>query len=115
VYLHDYKAPIDLLTHDLLDIIQSPQFRVFRQRNANPEHVSGCTGCSRLAQCGGGCAGRSYLYALHETGKRTFLAPDPYCPARQAPEEVFPQRPVLLAETRLVHMDYLCTWIGRPI
>jgi hypothetical protein len=52
---------------------------------------------------------------LHETGKRTFLAPDPYCPARQAPEEVFPQRPVLLAETRLVHMDYLCTWIGRPI
>ena len=21
----------------------------------------------------------------------------------------------LLAETRLVHMDYLCTWIGRPV
>jgi radical SAM protein with 4Fe4S-binding SPASM domain len=115
VYLHDYKAPLDLLQHDLIDIINSPQFRVFRQRNANPDQVEGCAGCPKLAQCGGGCAGRSYLYAFHETGGRTFRARDPYCPVRVAPDHPFPQRPALLAETRLVHMDYLCTWIGRPV
>jgi len=114
VYLHDYKAPMDLLEHDLADIIRSPQFRVFRQRNANPDAVSGCAGCSKLARCGGGCAGRSYLYALHQTGKRTFTAADPYCPAREAPDIPFPQQPRLLDDTRLVHMDYLCTWIGKP-
>jgi radical SAM protein with 4Fe4S-binding SPASM domain len=114
VYLHDYKAPLDLLKHDLADIIRSPQFRVFRQRNANPDQVNGCAGCAKLAQCGGGCAGRSYLYALHETGARTFKARDPYCPVREAPPQSFPQQPELLGETRLVHMDYLCTWIGRP-
>ncbi|MGI8984023.1 MAG: radical SAM/SPASM domain-containing protein [Acidimicrobiales bacterium] len=115
VYLHDYKAPLDLLVHDLSDIVNSPQFRVFRQRNANPDHVSGCAGCPKLDQCGGGCAGRSYLYALHETDTRTFRAPDPYCPVRHMPAQAFPQRPVLESETRLVHMDYLCTWIGAPI
>lgn len=115
VYLHDYKAPLDLLTHDLADIIRSPQFRVFRQRNGNPEHVDGCAGCPKLAQCGGGCAGRSYLYALHETGERTFRGRDPYCPVREAPPQAFPQQPQILAETRLVHMDYLCTWIGQPM
>ena len=31
------------------------------------------------------------------------------------PSAVFPQQPSVLTETRLVHMDYLCTWIGRPI
>ncbi|HET7487029.1 MAG TPA: radical SAM protein [Acidimicrobiales bacterium] len=114
VYLHDYKAPLDLLVHPLADIIASPQFRVFRQRNANPDHVAGCDGCPKLAQCGGGCAGRSYLYALHESGVRTFRARDPYCPIREAPDLPFPQRPALESETRLVHMDYLCTWIGKP-
>lgn len=115
VYLHDYKAPLDLLEHELADIIRSPQFRVFRQRNANPDAVSGCAGCAKLAQCGGGCAGRSYLYALHREGERTFRARDPYCPIREAPAVPFPQQPELLADTRLVHMDYLCTWIGKPI
>ncbi|MEO5680065.1 MAG: radical SAM protein [Acidimicrobiales bacterium] len=115
VYLHDYKAPLDLLRHDLADIIASPQFHVFRQRNANPDRVDGCEGCPKLAQCGGGCAGRSYLYALHRTGERTFLARDPYCPVREAPDLPFPQQPTVEAETRLVHMDYLCTWIGRPV
>jgi len=115
VYLHDYKAPLDLLERDLADIIRSPQFRVFRQRNANPDGVAGCAGCAKLAQCGGGCAGRSYLYALHRKGERTFKARDPYCPVREAPHVPFPQQPELLADTRLVHMDYLCTWIGKPI
>jgi radical SAM protein with 4Fe4S-binding SPASM domain len=114
VYLHDYKAPFDLLTTELKDIIDSPQFRVFRQRNANAGHVDGCDGCSMLASCGGGCAARSFLHHLHGSGDRTMRARDPYCPQRVGPTETFPQRPVLDTGQRLVHMDYLCTWIGKP-
>ena len=115
VYLHDYKSALNLLEHDLIDIINSPQFRVFRQRNANPDHVEGCAGCPKLAQCGGGCAARSYLTNFHEAGTRSMRARDPYCPVREAPAEAFPQQPVIRSDTRLVHMDYLCTWIGKPI
>lgn len=116
VYLHDYKSELDLLQHDLADIITSPQFRVFRQRNANPDHIEGCAGCELLDACGGGCAGRSYLHRLHSTGDKTMRSRDPYCPRESgAPRAAFPQRPTIRSEQRLVHMDYLCTWIGRPV
>lgn len=115
VYLHDYKSELDLLEHNLSDIIDSPQFKVFRQRNANPSHVIGCERCSLVTSCGGGCAARSYLYALHSTiGKRTFRARDPYCPKEISPSDAFPANPQIDSSHRLVHMDYLCTWIGRP-
>lgn len=114
VYLHDYKAPLDLLKHDLIDIINSPQFKVFRQRNQNPEHINGCGGCDLLSRCGGGCAGRSFLYARHHHQQNTFLAADPYCPKEHAKGYSYPQDPKIVSEQRLVHMDYLCTWIGRP-
>ena len=115
VYLHDFKAPLDLLRHELADIIRSPQFRVFRQRNANADAVEGCNGCHYLDRCGGGCAARSYLYRFNLTGERTMRAQDPYCPKRADRALKFPQRPVLDTEQRLVHMDYLCTWIGKPL
>lgn len=115
VYLHDYKAPLDLLQFDLADIINTPQFRIFRQRNANPEAIDGCTDCNLLVQCGGGCAARSYLHHVHETGEKSMRAHDPYCPVRIQPKQTFPQKPVLNSEQRLVHMDYLCTWIGKPL
>jgi radical SAM protein with 4Fe4S-binding SPASM domain len=114
VYLHDYKAPLDLLRHDLAEIIASPQFKVFRQRNQNPDQVEGCSGCSLLSSCGGGCAGRSFLNAKHTSNLVTFKSKDPYCPRDQAPTQKFPQEPTLVTGQRLVHMDYLCTWIGRP-
>lgn len=114
VYLHDYKAPLNILEHDLYDIIHSPQFRVFRQRNANGEAVDGCEGCDLVSQCGGGCVARSYLYDLHTHGRRSMKARDPYCPKRTQPTHEFPQKPRLVDDQRLVHMDYLCTWIGRP-
>jgi len=114
VYLHDYKSEYDLLEHDLLDIIASPQFAVFRQRNANPDMLSDCAGCQHEQTCGGGCAARSYLHTLHEKGKRTMLAKDPYCPRDKSNGVSFPAIPHLDSHERLVHMDYLCTWIGRP-
>ncbi len=42
-------------------------------------------------------------------------AQDPYCPKEVQTEHRFPQRPTLATEQRLVHMDYLCTWIGTPL
>lgn len=114
VYMHDYKAPIDLLKHDLADIIASDQFRVFRQRNRNAQNVQGCAECELLEQCGGGCAARSFLHHLHETGEKTMLARDPYCPREHGRRDRFIQKPALVTGQRLVHMDYLCTWIGRP-
>jgi radical SAM protein with 4Fe4S-binding SPASM domain len=115
VYLHDYKSELDLLSNDLAEIIRSPQFRVFRQRNAAPERVAGCAGCGLLESCGGGCVARSYLHHLHQTGERTFTARDPYCP-RDTDAASYQFEPVreVTHNVRLVHMDYLCTWIGRP-
>jgi radical SAM protein with 4Fe4S-binding SPASM domain len=114
VYLHDYKVG-DLVVDDLADIIASDQFKTFRRRNAHPEAIPGCSGCEFLASCRGGCAGRSYLHHAHTTGNRTLFARDPYCPREIAPTEPFPQNPVLPTDQRLVHMDYLCTWIGKPL
>lgn len=115
VYLHDYKSEMNLLEHDLIEIINSPQFRVFRQRNENPSRVIGCTDCHLLESCGGGCSARSYLYYSHmNSGAKSFRAKDPYCPKNYQLELNFPQNPSLVNDQRLVHMDYLCTWIGRP-
>ncbi|AUR05962.1 pyrroloquinoline quinone biosynthesis protein PqqE (plasmid) [Phaeobacter inhibens] len=114
VYLHDYKSSLNLLKHDLYDIIHSEQFRVFRQRNANGDQVDGCASCGRLEKCGGGCVARSYLYNLHSNGERSMLARDPYCPKETYEGQEFPQKPQLIDDQKLVHMDYLCTWIGKP-
>lgn len=115
VYLHDFKSELDLLEHDLKDILASPQFRVFRQRNANPEMIDGCSGCEMAQSCGGGCAARSYLHHFHTTGgKRSMRAQDPYCPKDHADGYEFPVVKEIVSEHRLVHMDYLCTWIGTP-
>ncbi|MGH3569494.1 MAG: radical SAM protein [Pseudonocardia sp.] len=113
VYLHDYKTG-NLITDDLADIISSPQFAAFRRRNAHPEAIPGCDGCALLHSCRGGCAARSYLHHAHDTGQRSLFARDPYCPRDVAPEVPFPQDPYVPQDKRLVHMDYLCTWIGQP-
>jgi radical SAM protein with 4Fe4S-binding SPASM domain len=115
VYVHDFKAGLDLLTHDLSDIIGSPQFRAFRQRHRHPRRVEGCGDCDLADRCGGGCAARSYLHHWLTRGTRTLLARDPYCPRDAGAPRPLPQRPLLESDQRLVHMDYLCTWIGKPI
>lgn len=111
VYMHDYKSSQDLLTHELSDIINSEEFRVFRQRNANPEMLNGCAGCDKLDICGGGCAARSYLFNAVQTGIKSFLCKDPYCP-KDYPHS-FKHSHNAVKTQRLVHMDYLCTWIGK--
>ncbi|MDX8033829.1 radical SAM protein [Lentzea sp. BCCO 10_0856] len=113
VYLHDYKFG-DLRTDSLYDIVRSPQFASFRRRNANPDAIPGCVGCELSHQCHGGCAARSYLHHAHETGERSLFVRDPYCPKEIKPQYPFPQKPTVPTDKRLVHMDYLCTWIGKP-
>ncbi len=113
VYLHDYKVG-DLATDELYDIVRSPQFRSFRQRNANPHVIPGCEGCPVLDFCRGGCAARSYLHHAHATGERSLFQRDPYCPVEIAPGDPFPVEPRLPRDMVLVHRDYLCTWIGTP-
>ena len=111
VYMHDYKSSQDLLTHELSDIINSDEFKVFRQRNANPEMLNGCSGCEKVNVCGGGCAARSYLFNAVQTGNKSFLCKDPYCPKDY--QHGFSQEQNMVNTQRLVHMDYLCTWIGK--
>jgi radical SAM protein with 4Fe4S-binding SPASM domain len=118
VYLHEYKVG-DLLTDDLHEIIRSPEFRSFRRRNQHPELIPGCAGCSVIETCRGGCAARSYLHHLYETGARAMFVRDPYClrDARVALGDEFPsfpQHPHVPTDKVLVHRDYLCTWIGEP-
>ncbi len=114
VYLHDFKSPLDLLRHDLKDIISGPQFRAFRQRHAHPNQVEGCEGCALVMSCGGGCTARAYLDSLHSHGIRTLKARDPYCPRDFGPSAILGDIDVVEGANRLVHQDYLCTWIGRP-
>lgn len=113
VYLHDFKVG-DMLVDDLADIIRSPQFRAFRRRNQNPHVIAGCESCSMLTSCRGGCAARSYLTNLHQEHHRTLFVRDPYCPRDRDADLPFPRATVEPSETRLVHQDYLCTWIGKP-
>lgn len=115
VYLHDYKAG-DLLVDELSDIIASPQFATFRRRAAHPEAIPGCADCTLITTCRGGCAARAYLHHAHATGRRALFVPDPYCPRDTAPDQPFPTvaEPPARSGPRLVHMDYLCTWIGQP-
>lgn len=112
VYMHDYKSNLDLIQNDLSDIINSEQFKVFRQRNHNPQMIEGCQDCTKINTCGGGCAARAYLFNAIETGKKTFLAQDPYCP-KKLTHNFVQANTENRNNKRLVHMDYLCTWIGK--
>lgn len=114
VYLHDYKVG-NLVNDELFDIVRTPQFKSFRRRNANPNVIPGCEDCAHISWCKGGCAARSYLHHMHETGQRSLFVKDPYCPAEYSTfQDIFPKNIELEVGIKLVHQDYLCTWIGKP-
>lgn len=56
-------------------------------------------------------AARAYLHNAINTGEKSFLCKDPYCPIDF---KVGFQNSTTKSTGRLVHMDYLCTWIGKP-
>ena len=114
VYLHDYKVG-NLLKDDIFDIINSKQFKMFRIRNEHPELIKGCENCELLNICGGGCASRAYLYNANSTGEKSLFVRDPFCPKITTVSADFPNNVVVPKDANLVHKDYLCTWIGKPV
>ena len=113
VYIHDYKVG-NLLEDDILDIINSQPFKEFRRRNANPKKIKGCENCERSQICGGGCAAKAYLCNLWETGERDIFVREPGCPKEYNLSENYAYSKHSDDSESLVHMDYLCTWIGKP-
>jgi len=110
VYLHDFKIG-DLLTDDICDLLETPQFKLFRQRYANPEAITGCNDCEHLLSCRGGCAARAYLNLAHRSGNQDFFSRDTLC----LKDAGITRNSINVnEEVTLVHKNYLCTWIGRP-
>lgn len=117
VYLHDYKYG-DLTKQPIEEIVNSTPFRAFRRRRANPEEIEGCRDCDKIGTCGGGCASRSYLHAMHEQGdeNRSIFIKDPYC-IKDVDLSKFTlpsDLQIMKSEQQLVHQGYLCTGIFTP-
>jgi radical SAM protein with 4Fe4S-binding SPASM domain len=110
VYSHEYKAG-DLLTDDIFDIINGPQFTAFADRRRNIPKACRESGCSYLESCRGGCTSRSYLVTGDLESK------DPYCPQEYVGKYGVPDVPkrpdIGCHEGIRVHDNYLCTWIGE--
>lgn len=61
VYMHDYRVG-DILTDDILDIVNSEQFRAFQTRKENYKNIEGCKDCEKGNICRGGCFAMAYTY-----------------------------------------------------
>ena len=110
VYMHDYRVG-DLLTDDILDIINSKQFNSFRIRKENYEKIEGCKDCDKGEICRGGCFAMAYTYEKCKTSKQDLYAKDPFCFKEINVDKNITYKK---AEKQLVHENYLCTWIGKP-
>ncbi|HEX2046201.1 MAG TPA: radical SAM protein [Acidimicrobiales bacterium] len=112
VYAHEYKAG-DLLTDDIFDVIESPQFKAFGDRRRHIPQVCRDSGCEFVERCRGGCASRAYLV------NGTLNAKDPYCPSDYLAKNGsvrpgLPHKPDIGCHDGIrVHDNYLCTWIGE--
>jgi radical SAM protein with 4Fe4S-binding SPASM domain len=96
VYWPGIGAPLDVLLQVGRDLVESESF-------VDARSVPGaCTGCSHVAACGGGCAGRRRLIgALAE--------PDPYCPVLRGDTR---RLSVRMAESReMPKLESACTTI----
>ena len=110
VYMHDYRVG-DLLKDDILDIVNSEQFKSFRIRKENYEKIEGCKDCDKAEICRGGCFAMAYTYKKCETGEKDLYARDPFCFKEINFNDSIEYKK---GEKQLVHENYLCTWIGKP-
>ena len=108
VYMHDYRVG-DILKDDILDIINSEQFKSFRIRKENYEKIEGCKDCDKAEICRGGCFAMAYKKC--ETGEKDLYARDPFCFKEINFNDSIEYKK---GEKQLVHENYLCTWIGKP-
>lgn len=110
VYMHDYIVG-DLLTDDILDIVNSDQFKAFETRKENYKKIEGCKDCNKADICRGGCFAMAYTYKKCETGEKDLFARDPFC-FRDI--DLNSNIEYKKGDKQLVHENYLCTWIGKP-
>lgn len=110
VYMHDYRVG-DLLKDNILDIVNSEEFKVFKIRKENYEKIEGCKDCDKSEICRGGCFAMAYTYEKCATGKKELYARDPFCFKEEEIDESIDYKK---GEKQLVHENYLCTWIGKP-
>lgn len=112
VYMHDYQVG-DLLIDSLIDIVNSKEFKEFQYRKNNYDNISGCKNCEKINICRGGCAASAYWYNYYKNGVKDILSKDPYC---IIDDETLEKPSITHKKTRnLVHENYLCTWIGKPM
>ena len=110
VYMHDYRVG-DLLKDDIFDIINSEQFKAFKTRKENYKNIEGCKDCDKAEICRGGCFAMAYTYKKCETGEKDLYARDPFC---FKDIEIDKNIDYKKSNKKLVHENYLCTWIGKP-
>ena len=110
VYMHDYRVG-DILKDDILDIVDSEQFKSFRIRKENYEKIDGCKDCDKAEICRGGCFAMAYTYKKCATGEKDLYARDPFCFKEINFNDSIEYKK---GEKQLVHENYLCTWIGKP-
>lgn len=112
VYMHDYKVG-NLLQDSILDIIEAEPFKEFRRRTLNYNEIKGCEKCEYKKSCGGGCAASAYLTQYWKTGKQNIYTKEENCYKDIASECKAEDFSMNSKEHNLVHIDYLCTWIGK--
>jgi radical SAM protein with 4Fe4S-binding SPASM domain len=109
VYLHRFAAG-DLLTDNIMDIMESSSFQEIRQRTEVVPQSCHNLNCRQISACRGGCAAMAYLVG------GSLEAIDPYCPELAKMKGIklpkLPQCQTMHKDT-LVHENYLCTWIGK--
>lgn len=110
VYMHDYMVG-DILTDDIFDIINSEQFKAFRIRREDYKKIEDCKECDKADICRGGCFAMAYTYKKCSTGECDLYAKDPYC---FKDIEINNNINYKKENKKLVHENYLCTWIGKP-
>jgi radical SAM protein with 4Fe4S-binding SPASM domain len=113
VYMHDYRVG-DLCKDEISDIVISPEFKSFQERRNNPELIKSCNDCGYIKSCRGGCTARAY----YTSGMNTLFVPDSYCLKKYEEEgaikKVYPFA-TKKDDKILVHRNYLCTLIVKPI
>ena len=109
VYMHHFKVG-DLLTDDILNIVNDENFKKFQYRKDNYNKIKGCEDCDKVSVCRGGCAAAAYWYNYHKNNDNSMMNKDPYCIIDKPKSSI---KPEFKEVKNLVHQDYLCTWIGQ--
>lgn len=114
IYLHDFKVG-NILKDDILDILDSKSFSEFRKREKYYRNILDCRDCKKINLCKGGCAAQAYLHNYWENGEKSLNTKEPNCYYDYFKDEGndIEYKISDKSEKNLVHMNYLCTFIGK--